>query len=30
VKPFKPHVLYELIEKVQAKKPPFLEALKNA
>ncbi len=30
VKPFKPHVLYDLIEKVQAKKPPFLEALKNA
>jgi len=30
VKPFKPHVLYELIEKVQAKKPPFLAAMKNA
>jgi two-component system chemotaxis response regulator CheY len=29
VKPFKPHVLYELIEKVQAKKPPFLAAMKN-
>lgn len=24
VKPFKPHMLYELIEKVLAKKPPFL------
>ncbi|MFI5294200.1 MAG: response regulator [Thermodesulfovibrionales bacterium] len=30
VKPFKPHVLYDLIEKVQAKKPPFLETLKKA
>jgi two-component system chemotaxis response regulator CheY len=30
VKPFKPNVLYELIEKVQAKKPPFLAAMKNA
>ena len=26
VKPFKPHMLYELIEKVLAKKPPFLSA----
>ena len=24
VKPFKPHLLYELIENVMAKKPPFL------
>lgn len=24
VKPFKPHMLYELIEKILAKKPPFL------
>ncbi len=30
VKPFKPHVLYELIEKVKTKKPPFLEQLRNA
>ncbi len=29
VKPFKPHMLYELIEKVLAKKPPFLAAMKN-
>jgi len=29
VKPFKPHMLYELIEKVIAKKPPFLTATKN-
>jgi two-component system chemotaxis response regulator CheY len=26
VKPFKPHMLYELIEKVLAKRPPFLAA----
>jgi two-component system chemotaxis response regulator CheY len=26
VKPFKPHMLYELIEKVLAKSPPFLAA----
>ena len=30
VKPFKPHMLYELIKKVIAKKPPFLTATKNA
>ena len=30
VKPFKPHMLYELIDKVIAKKPPFLTATKNA
>ncbi len=30
VKPFKPHMLYELIEKVLAKKPPFLAAMKNS
>ncbi len=29
VKPFKPHMLYELIEKVLSKKPPFLAAMKN-
>jgi two-component system chemotaxis response regulator CheY len=29
VKPFKPFTLYELIEKVLAKKPPFLTAVKN-
>jgi two-component system chemotaxis response regulator CheY len=29
VKPFKPHMLYELIEKVLAKKPPFLSAARN-
>ena len=29
VKPFKPHMLYELIEKVLAKKPPFLAAMKS-
>ncbi len=29
VKPFKPHMLYELIERVLAKKPPFLAAAKN-
>ena len=29
VKPIKPHMLYELIEKVIAKKPPFLTATKN-
>ena len=29
VKPFKPHMLYELIEKVLAKKPPFLTATKS-
>jgi two-component system, chemotaxis family, chemotaxis protein CheY len=29
VKPFKPHVLYELIEKVLAKRPPFLAAAQN-
>ena len=28
VKPFKPHMLYDLIEKVLAKKPPFLTATK--
>src|SRR5512135_1834349 len=28
VKPFKPHMLYELIEKVLSKKPPFLAAMK--
>jgi two-component system chemotaxis response regulator CheY len=27
VKPFKPEILYELIEKVLAKKPPFLAAV---
>ncbi len=30
IKPFKPHLLYELIEKVLAKKPPFLSAVKDA
>ena len=30
VKPFKPHVLYDLIEKVAAKKPPFLDAARSA
>lgn len=29
VKPFKPHMLYELIDKVLAKKPPFLAATKS-
>lgn len=29
VKPFKPQMLYELIEKVVAKKPPFLETAKT-
>ena len=29
VKPFKPHMLYELIDKVMAKKPPFLTASKE-
>jgi two-component system chemotaxis response regulator CheY len=29
VKPFKPNMLYELIERVLAKKPPFLEAVKS-
>src|SRR5512140_3508062 len=29
VKPFKPHMLYELIEKVVEKRPPFLEAQKT-
>ncbi len=28
VKPFKPPVLYEMIEKVMAKRPPFLEAVR--
>ncbi|MDA8432247.1 MAG: response regulator [Nitrospiraceae bacterium] len=28
VKPFKPHMLYELIDKVLAKKPPFLTEMK--
>lgn len=30
VKPFKPHVLYDLIDKVIAKKPPFLSGAKGA
>ncbi|MDA8079857.1 MAG: response regulator [Nitrospiraceae bacterium] len=30
VKPFKPHVLYEIIEKVIIKKSPFLEKLGSA
>lgn len=30
VKPFKPHVLYDLIEKVIAKKPPYLNAARGA
>ena len=30
VKPFKPHLLYELIEKVLAKKPPFLAGTTRA
>ncbi len=29
VKPFKPNMLYDLIEKVMDKKPPFLAAQKN-
>ncbi len=29
VKPFKPPMLYELIEKVLAKKPPFLAAVRG-
>ncbi len=29
VKPFKPDMLYGLIEKVLAKKPPFLETVKS-
>ncbi len=29
VKPFKPNMLYDLIEKVLEKKPPFLAAQKN-
>jgi two-component system chemotaxis response regulator CheY len=29
VKPFKPPMLYELIEKVLAKRPPFLAAAQN-
>jgi len=29
VKPFKPHMLYELIEKVLAKKPPYLATTKS-
>ncbi len=29
VKPFKPHMLYELIERVMDKKPPFLAGQKN-
>jgi two-component system, chemotaxis family, chemotaxis protein CheY len=29
VKPFKPQTLYELIEKVLAKRPPFLAAVQN-
>lgn len=29
VKPFKPQVLYDLIEKVLAKRPPFLAAARN-
>lgn len=29
VKPFKPHMLYELIEKVMEKKPPFLAGQKS-
>lgn len=29
VKPFKPHVLYDLIEKVISKKPPYLNAARG-
>lgn len=29
VKPFKPQMLYDLIEKVLAKRPPFLAAVRN-
>lgn len=29
VKPFKPQVLYDLIEKVLAKRPPFLAAMRS-
>ncbi len=29
VKPFKPHMLYELIEKVVARKPPYLSTVKS-
>jgi two-component system, chemotaxis family, chemotaxis protein CheY len=29
VKPFKPNMLYELIEKVLTRKPPFLETVKS-
>jgi len=30
VKPFKPDLLYDMIEKVAAKKPPFLSAIRTA